>query len=240
MQKFEKESKLYIITTIEDCICQSTSRFIIHFLLMKNIFFALFLVFTLSACTSQDTWTKPIVSSESRTVATPTFGSGKHVVELFADFQCPACINFAKTIAPIIEWYAEKWQLTIVYRQFPLNSIHKNANRDAIAALCAQEQEKYLDYKKALYALEETKAGASVSDEDRVNAAKDAGLDATWMQACLATDRYQAQVESDVAYGNSIRVEGTPSVFLDGKKLDFTVFRDTEMFTKFLDRVVSE
>lgn len=207
---------------------------------MKNILFLLFLTVSLSSCTVQDNGTKPIVATESRTVATPTFGSGKHVVELFADFQCPACINFAKTIAPIIEWYAEKGQLQIVYRQYPLNSIHKNANRDAIAALCAQEQGKYLDYKKALYALEESKAGASVSDKDRVNIAKEAGLDAAGMQACLATDRYQAQVESDVAYGDSIRVEGTPSVFLDGKKLDFTVFRDTDMFTKFLDRVVSE
>jgi hypothetical protein len=47
--------------------------------------------------------------------------------------------------------------------------MHKNAERDALAALCSSEQGKYMGYKKALYALEESKSGAKVSDEDRVN-----------------------------------------------------------------------
>lgn len=97
-----------------------------------------------------------------------------------------------------------------------------------------------MEYKKALYAMEEAKAGASTSDTDRVNTAKDAGLDGASMETCLASNRYQAQVDSDMALGDSLHVDATPTIMLDGKKLDLSVFRDTNMFTSFLDRVVSE
>ncbi len=68
-----------------------------------------------------------------------------------------------------------------------------------MAALCAAEQGKYMEYKKALYALEEVKAGALVSDTDRVNTAKETGLDGGAMETCLASNRYEAQVASDMA-----------------------------------------
>lgn len=79
--------------------------------------------------------TKPTISlkqSSSTTVtngmvATPTYGSGKMQVEIFADFQCPACISYNETIQPIFEEYAGAGKLTIVFRQFPLSNIHKNA-----------------------------------------------------------------------------------------------------------------
>lgn len=231
MQKFEKERKF---TTIIPGIP------LFSFLNMKKFLLVFLSIFLLSSCSGWVGTSSKTVSSESRTVATPTYGSGKHNIEIFADFQCPACINFSKSIGPILEWYAEKNQILITYRQYPLTQIHKNAFRDAMAALCAQEQGKYMDYKKALYALEESKAGATTTDEDRVNTAKEVGLDSLGMEACLATDRYKAQVESDMARGDSLKVNATPTVMLDGKKLDLGIFRDTDMFIKFLDRVVSE
>ena len=207
---------------------------------MKSFFLSILCVLLISSCsmTSRDT-SQSAVSGESRTVATPVIGSGKHMIQIFADFQCPACIHFSKTIAPIIEEYAASGKIQIEYRQYPLQ-MHKNAYRDAIAALCAAEQGKYVDFKKALYTLEEGKAGATVEDEDRVNTAKEAGLDGGAMQMCLATNRYEAQVKSDMTYGDSLRIQGTPTLILDGKKLDLGVFRDLDMFKKFLDKVVSE
>ncbi len=209
---------------------------------MQKIALSLTLLLLLSACNTPNTvnTTGTTVSSETRTVQTPTQGSGKHTIEMFTDFQCPACINFSKAIAPIIEWYADKGLILIKYRQFPLVQIHKNAYRDSMAALCGAEQGKYIEYKTALYAMEESKAWATVSDTDRVNAGKAAWLDAASLETCLSSNRYQAQVDSDMALGESLNVNSTPTLMLDGKKLDLSVFRDTEMFTKFLDGVVSE
>ncbi len=208
---------------------------------MKKLLILLAFTVLLSACVpNQNTPNTPVVSSESKTIATPTYGSGKHVVEIFADFQCPACISFAKNIGPIFEWYAEKWQLKIIYRQFPLTQIHKNAYRDALAALCAADQGKYMDYKKALYAFEETKAWATVTDNDRVNTAKGAGLDGVALQSCLEAEVFKSQVDADMTYGESLKILWTPTVILDGRTLDFGVFQDVDMLVKFLDRVVNE
>jgi len=125
--------------------------------MLKYLFLFLSLGF-LASCTMNSTNTSPSVSSESKTIESPRQGSGKHELMIFADFQCPACIAFSKNAAPIFEEYANSGKLTIIYKQFPLTQIHKNAFGDAAAALCAAEQGKYIPYKKALYALEEQKA----------------------------------------------------------------------------------
>lgn len=58
---------------------------------------------------------------------------------------------------------------------------------------------------------------------------------------CLKSDAKKSEVDADIALGDSLKVEGTPTVFLDGKKLDLaTIFRDFEKGKEFLDRVVSE
>jgi len=101
-----------------------------------RIFILIGLLF-LSACTATTNTTDtnktptPVTTTptvkENHTVATPTFGSGKTQVEIFADFQCPACIVFSENVGPIFEEYAASGKLTITYRQYPLTQIHKNA-----------------------------------------------------------------------------------------------------------------
>ena len=98
-----------------------------------------------------------------------------------------------------------------------------------------------MEMKRALYALEQKKSGASVSDDERVEMAASAGLDGASMKACLESDRYSAQVDADIARGDALGVQGTPTIFLDGKKLDLgVVFRDLDMGKKWLDSVLSK
>jgi protein-disulfide isomerase len=172
---------------------------------------------------------------ENRTVATPTYGTWKTQVEIFADFQCPACIAANDTIMPIFEEYAASGKLMITFRQFPLTSIHKNAKWDAIAALCSAEQGKYMDYKKGLYAMEKAKAGKTTTDADRVALAKSTGLDEMKFASCLASQAYVKQVESDMSLGDAKWVNGTPTIYLDGIKIDMSLFRDLNGFRTFLE-----
>ncbi len=153
---------------------------------------------------------------------------------MFADFQCPACIATNKIIGPIFEEYASKWLVSITYKQFPLTTIHKNAERDALAGLCGAEQGKYKEYKNALYNMEEAKSGAKVSDEERVNIGKDI-LDTVKLAECIKWDRYLDQVRAEMKEGDALGISGTPTVLLDGKKLDNSVFRDPVIFRSLLD-----
>lgn len=72
-----------------------------------------------------------------------------------------------------------------------------------MAALCSAEQNKYMDYKKALYALEKAKAKKSVSDAERTTIAKELGMDEAKFSQCLSSRAYEKQVESDIALGDS-------------------------------------
>lgn len=134
-------------------------------------------------------------------IPSPTYGSGTHELLVYADFQCPACIAAAKSVMPIFENYAKNGYLHITYKQFPLTNIHKNAERDALAALCVASQGNgiYPAYKSALYAMEELKAGAKVTDGDRVDAAKGIpAVDVSTLTACLDNDTYLDQVHAEM------------------------------------------
>ncbi len=192
---------------------------------------------------STPTITQPVKSDPQptpvATISAPTYGSGSKKVEYYADFQCPACINFSKTLLPIIESFVASGKLQLTHKQFPLTTIHKNAYRDSLAALCAHEQGQYMPYKKALYALEETKRGATVSDSDRIGALQGIQIDTAKFSQCLANDTYKSRVDQDMADGNALQVNATPTIVLDGVKLDMSIFRSEEMFANYMSGYVN-
>jgi protein-disulfide isomerase len=186
--------------------------------------------------------TKPTISLKQSSpttvtnwaVATPTYGSGKMQVEIFADFQCPACIAYNDSVMPIFEEYASQGKVMMTYRQFPLQ-MHKNAKWDAIAALCSAELGGYMDYKKWLYTMEKEKSGKTTTDADRIAIAKSIGLDEVRFTSCLANKTYEKQVDADIALGDAKWVSATPTVYLDGIKIDMSLFRDIAGFRSFLE-----
>jgi predicted DsbA family dithiol-disulfide isomerase len=98
-----------------------------------------------------------------------------------------------------------------------------------------------MSYKKALIALEKSKAGASVSDSDRVNIAKDiAGMNTDTLAQCLKDDRYKSSVDRDIAEGDAKRVNATPTLLFDGTKLDLSIFRDAAMLKDQMERILSK
>ena len=201
---------------------------------MKLVLSLICSLLLLTSCGANTPAPTTVTPSETRTIATPTYGSGKMQIEVFADFQCPACIASNESIMPIFEEYASQGKMTITYRQFPLN-MHKNARSDAIAALCSAEQGGYMNYKKWLYALEKSKSWKTITDVERVALAKTLSLDEGKFSTCLASRAYEKQVAADIALGDFKWVSGTPTIFLDGIKLDMSLFRDTDGFKSFIE-----
>ncbi len=201
---------------------------------MKLVLSLICSLLLLTSCGANTPPPTTVTPSETRTIKTPTYGSGKMQIEVFADFQCPACIASNESIMPIFEEYASQGKMTITYRQFPLN-MHKNARSDAIAALCSAEQGGYMNYKKWLYALEKSKSWKTVTDTERIALAKTLSLDEAKFSTCLASRAYEKQVAADIALGDSKWVSGTPTIFLDGIKLDMSLFRDIDGFKSFIE-----
>jgi len=111
---------------------------------------------------------------------------------------------------------------------------------DALAALCAADQGKYDAYANELYTMESTKNGATVSNQERIALAANVALDTDAFSTCLNNKVFEDQVKADIALGDSLGVPGTPTFFLDGKRLDMTAFSDAEGLKKFLDQVLAQ
>ena len=130
----------------------------------------------------------------------------------FSDFECPFCVRVLPTLDQVEETYGD--QVRIVYRQFPLNRIHPNAQLSAEASLCADAQGKFWEMHDAIFEAR-GKAGA---DELKTMAA-DLGLDSEVFAGCLDSREFRGQVEIDLEAGRQAGVTGTPALFINGRFL---------------------
>jgi protein-disulfide isomerase len=142
------------------------------------------------------------------------------VIYEFGDFQCPACGQYATFVTPLIkEQLVEPGLVRFVYYDFPLTSIHPNAFLAARAARCAEEQERFWGYHDILYARQPTWSVMEDPTDYFVELAGEAGLEVDPFEACLRSDRYAEEVTRSLRLGESLGVRGTPTIFVNGKRL---------------------
>jgi len=147
------------------------------------------------------------------------------VVE-FSDFQCPFCSRAAPVLKQLRERYPEK--VRVVYRHFPLDSIHPHARPAAEASMCAGEQDRFWEFHDLLFA-----NSKALSDDDLAGYAEQLSLDAEVFQACIAEGRFRDAVQQDLDDGRRAGVSGTPSFFVNGRMLGGAV--PLEEFVKVIE-----
>ncbi len=145
----------------------------------------------------------------------PALGPASAPVTLveFSDFQCPFCARSEPVLKQVREKYGDKVQ--IVYRQFPLTSIHQYAFKAAEASLCAHEQGKFWPMHEALFADQ-----SHLTVADLKATAGRIGLDRKKFDSCMDTGRAVEQVENDQRDGQRAGINGTPSMFINGVPMD--------------------
>lgn len=139
----------------------------------------------------------------------------------FSDFQCPACNKMNPTLTRLHEAYGD--QLRIVFKQFPLHSIHPDAQKAAEAALCADEQGKFWPMHDELFSNQR----ALGIDQLKTYAQK-LELDLGKFNECLDSERFSEQVQAELDAGQRIGVSGTPTLFINGRPT--MLRRDREVF----------
>jgi len=140
--------------------------------------------------------------------------SAKVIVEEFSDFQCPACIATEPYIEEIYKQFQDSVKLE--FKQFPL-SIHNYAQKAAEASFCAQDFGKFWEYHGELF-----KANGQLDNASLVKVAKGLGIDEAKFQNCLASGKKQARVQQDITEGTALGVNGTPTFFVNGEKVEGT------------------
>ncbi len=126
----------------------------------------------------------------------------------FSDFQCPFCKKVQPTLEELFEEYDGK--LRWVFKDLPLTRIHSGAVRAAEAARCAGEQEKFWEYRDALFEL------GRVTDEVHPAVAKSLELDYAAWETCVDSGKYVAAVEADGSEAASLGISGTPAFLVNG------------------------
>lgn len=128
----------------------------------------------------------------------------------FGDFECPYCGNLEPTLEKVLESYPGKVRL--VFREFPLDSIHPLASKAAQAAMCANEQGKFWELHDRMYAHQD-----ALEVDDLKKAAAELGMNASRFDQCLDSDEYEAAIEADLRAGEQAGVSGTPALFVNGR-----------------------
>jgi protein-disulfide isomerase len=130
----------------------------------------------------------------------------------FSDYQCPFCGRAEPTVQQVLAKYPDSVRL--VYRHFPLDSIHPLARPAAIAAVCADEQGRFWDYHAALFASQR-----ELSEEKLQSIADELELDRAAFDACVAGDAAATKVAEDLAAGGAAGTTGTPAFFVNGIRI---------------------
>lgn len=145
-------------------------------------------------------------------------GDAKVIVRIFGDFECPACRAAEEGLKYAMKTYADK--VRFVWNDFPLVSIHQQANAGANAARCAEEQGKFWEYHDALYANQTEWTSTSAPTEHFIRYATQLGLKENSFTSCVASSRYQWKIQDDLKEGNSNAVRATPTFFINNVRLE--------------------
>ena len=135
--------------------------------------------------------------------------NAKITIVEFSDYQCPFCSRFHETMKQVMAKYPT--QVRWVFKHFPLESIHPYAKKAALAAECANEQNKFWEYTDEIYTNQ-----TSLNDAYLSTAAKNIGLDTKRFDSCLASSKYASRVAADMSQAQTYGVRGTPGSFING------------------------
>ncbi len=151
----------------------------------------------------------------------PSFGPADAKVTMveFSDFQCPYCSKAAQVTQKIKEKYSK--QVHFIFRQFPL-SFHDKAHGAAEAGMAANAQGKFWQMHDLMFANQ-----GALDRESLDKYAKQAGLNLATFKKAMDSKQYLAAVDADVKLGGEAAVNGTPSLFLNGARVQDPTNFDT-------------
>jgi len=130
----------------------------------------------------------------------------------FSDYQCPFCSRAEPLIDEALEKFPD--DLRLVFKQFPLTSIHPNAMPASKAALAAGKQGKYWEMHKKLF-----ENNRALGAEDLKKYAGELGLDVAQWEKDMNSKEIQDQINQEMSQARTAGVRGTPTIFVGGRQL---------------------
>ena len=140
------------------------------------------------------------------------------VIRVFSDFECPYCEKFDKEVMNTLGKKLPAG-VRLEFHQFPLESIHPRARAAAEASECAADQGQFWGFHDALFA-DRSWIRSQTPQAFFIEVALRLGMKTAEFETCVKTSKHKARVDAGLQSGQRAGVNGTPSVFVNGYKLE--------------------
>lgn len=189
---------------------------------------------------TRDKAAAPSTSSDNSNVSVSNHTKGKEdsrvKLLVFGDFQCSACVQFYPIEKQVVDKYID--QISFTFRHFPLDNIHPNARAASRAAEAAGLQGKFFEMHDLLYEQQSAWINKSNPLETFVSFANILKLDTNKFKSDFASEAVNSKINADYKDGQKKGVDGTPTYFLNGQKLNLEEIQTVELFSKQIDEAL--
>lgn len=168
----------------------------------------------------------------------PIFGSTAAPVKIavFSDFQCPSCRYFSQVIHELNKLYYGRFY--VVFKYFPLctdcnllvtKNIHPEACKASFAAVAANEQGKFWQFHDLLFSV-----NLNEKKETFFSMARSLNLDTMKFEKAFSSEAARDKVSQSIQEGVKLNITGTPTVYLNDKKVSDFRLKPMEILMNFL------
>ena len=134
-----------------------------------------------------------------------------------------------------MDQYIDEGKVKLVFRDFPIQSIHPNALPASVAAECANEQGKFKDMHDMLFEKQnewnniETMSAVSLF----IKYAEQVELEKDDFESCISSGKYIDEIRNDLDDGRNYGVTGTPGFFIGNEEIGFVELKGAQPFDSF-------
>jgi protein-disulfide isomerase len=152
-------------------------------------------------------------------------GNGRVPVEIYQDYLCPFCKQFHDSAEAQLNQLAAQGQITLTIHPIAIlddRTTNHYSSRAAAAVGCASDSDKFLPYNDALYANQPAEGTAGPTDDELIATGTSIGLGDRFT-TCVKDGRYTTWPDHTTDLASQRGVTGTPTVFVNGVKVDPTL-----------------
>lgn len=154
----------------------------------------------------------------------------------FSDFECPFCARFhVQTLPALMSEYINDGKVKLVFRDFPIQSIHPNALSASVAAECANEQGKFKEMHDVLFDNQRQWSNGETVDAVTLfmQYASAMELEQEQFDSCLTNGKYIDEIRGDLSDGRDYGVAGTPGFFVGNDEIGYVELKGAQPFESF-------
>lgn len=154
----------------------------------------------------------------------------------YSDFQCPACEAYHYIVNRLAEEYSDS--VRIVFRHFPLVTIHPNAFNAARAAEAAGKQGKFWEMHDKLFENQGDWVGETNPLDKFLGYAEELGLNTTKLEDDFSSNEIEGKINEHIFQANRLGFNSTPTFIINGQKIDNP--EGYEVFKSLIEKKLAE